>query len=59
MSSPPFTLVVVIISAVSLTTLLAVGGYDNARAEIEDLLRSSLVYHQTIRQPERMRIAIL
>lgn len=27
---------------------LAVGGYENARAEIEDLLRSSLVYHQTL-----------
>jgi hypothetical protein len=26
---------------------LSVGGYENARAEIEDLLRSSLVYHQT------------
>jgi DEAD/DEAH box helicase len=27
---------------------LSVGGYENARAEIEDLLRSSLVYHQTL-----------
>jgi hypothetical protein len=27
---------------------LAVGGYENARAEIEDLLRSSLVYHQAL-----------
>lgn len=27
---------------------MSVGGYDNARAEIEDLLRSSLVYHQTL-----------
>ena len=26
---------------------LSVGGYENARAEVEDLLRSSLVYHQT------------
>jgi helicase len=25
---------------------LSVGGYENARAEVEDLLRSSLVYHQ-------------
>lgn len=28
---------------------LSVAGYENARAEIEDLLRSSLVYHQTVR----------
>jgi hypothetical protein len=27
---------------------LTVGGYENACAEIEDLLRSSLVYHQTL-----------
>jgi helicase len=27
---------------------LAVGGYENAKAEIEDLLRSSLVYHQAL-----------
>jgi hypothetical protein len=27
---------------------LSIGGYENARAEIEDLLRSSLVYHQTL-----------
>jgi hypothetical protein len=27
---------------------LTVGGYENARAEIEDLLRSSLVYHQAL-----------
>lgn len=27
---------------------LTVGGHENARTEIEDLLRSSLVYHQTV-----------
>lgn len=27
---------------------MALGGYENARAEIEDLLRSSLVYHQAL-----------
>lgn len=27
---------------------LSVGGYESARAEIEDVLRSSLVYHQTL-----------
>jgi hypothetical protein len=31
-----------------LTHALRVGGYENARADVEDLLRSSLVYHQTV-----------
>ena len=43
-----------------LTHALSVAGYENARSEIEDLLRSSLVYHQTLAaDPQLARKLIL